>query len=530
MDAGENNDGQPAPSNHPVLSDHPGPSDPPVTSDQPNQLVKPISARRPRKPTRMAKLTLRYPAILEKFEIFFVDGEKEVEYSQAEVKLQEKFKQKWVNYVGRRWAAFKTNLTTTFIYGKKKDEPPYVKEYEFLDKETWEASVASRLTQEEKAKRLRAQKIQGEKRSADDPSQIIQLPSPPSRHKTWKRARITKSGDYINEETSYIAAKIDALKQEQSSGNFTPSGRSDILAVAIGKPDHPSRVRGVGKGYTVRTYFGKQECAANGMVSREEVAAIVAEIQAKLRAQMQMILTSQSTSAAEPHTPVVLSAKGSCVVGLGESDKQNGEDGDDIVDYELYVEDPHKRLVAYGLIHDLGSNLHNRKMNKDEVRVSVERVVVADGPVPFPTEEVNKVGELLKSLLLGREGWWSRTSNKRVSQRELFPSPVVKDTEKDVLKVLWIEAVDIKKPKNCCIEAEIVSLTRAYVSINQMDIMGLLAAGMISVPVMIFYNKCLYNILVSSGRADKYGLMCLLAIQSHGNNEEMGLIRNRIGE
>ncbi|KAL3648233.1 hypothetical protein CASFOL_004955 [Castilleja foliolosa] len=100
----------------------------------------------------------------------------------------------------------------------------------------------------------------------------------------------------------------------------------------------------------------------------------------------------------------------------------------------------------------------------------------------------------------------------------------------DVLKVLWIEAADITKPKNCCIEAGIVSLTRAYVSINQMDIMGLLAAGTVSVPVMKFYNKCLYNVLVSSGRADKYGLMCPLAIQSHGNNEEMGLIRNRIGE
>ncbi|KAL3652208.1 hypothetical protein CASFOL_001889 [Castilleja foliolosa] len=117
-----------------------------------------------------------------------------------------------------------------------------------------------------------------------------------------------------------------------------------------------------------------------------------------------------------------------------------------------------------------------------------------------------------------------------VSQRELCPSPVVKDTEKDVLKVLWIEAADITKSKNCCIEAGIVSLTRAYVSINQMDIMGLLADGTISVPVMKFYNKCLYNVLVSSGRADKYGLMCLLAIQSHGNNEEMGLIRNRVGE
>ncbi|KAL3643225.1 hypothetical protein CASFOL_014040 [Castilleja foliolosa] len=60
------------------------------------------------------------------------------------------FRRKWINYVGRLWAVFKTNLTTTFIYVKKKDEPPYVKDYEFLDKETWEAFVAARLSQEEK--------------------------------------------------------------------------------------------------------------------------------------------------------------------------------------------------------------------------------------------------------------------------------------------------------------------------------------------------------------------------------------------
>ncbi|KAL3654517.1 hypothetical protein CASFOL_001502 [Castilleja foliolosa] len=47
---------------------------------------------------------------------------------------------------------------------------------------------------------------------------------------------------------------------------------------------------------------------------------------------------------------------------------------------------------------------------------------------------------------------------------------------------------------------------------------------------MKFYNRCLFKILQSSGRADKYGLMCPLTVQNHGNNEDMGLIRNRIGE
>ncbi|KAL3622895.1 Proteasome subunit beta type-3 [Castilleja foliolosa] len=357
---GVGNDGQP------FIYGEPGPLQP----SQPKTSVQPIRTRCARKPTRMAKLTLRYPgkvkiqfdsrwlmavgpkkkiidnfgsylgflgrkqpsiliqswkrvstntkeliwqAILEKFEIFFVDSEKEVEFSLVDKKLQDMFRRKWVNYVGRRWAVFKTNLTSTYIYGKKKSDPPYVKEYEFLDKETWDAFVALRLTEEENAKRLRAQQIQSNnkcpqrcsrggygvltqkiidekykarKEALEDPSAIIQPPSPPSRHEAWKRARINLSGEYINQETSVIAEKIDALEQEASYGSFTPTGRNDILVVAIGKPDHPSRVRGVGTGYTVRTYFGKQGYSADGMVSREEVAVIVAELKAQMQTEM----------------------------------------------------------------------------------------------------------------------------------------------------------------------------------------------------------------------------------------------------
>ncbi|KAL3651959.1 Proteasome subunit beta type-3 [Castilleja foliolosa] len=617
---GQSNDGQPT---------QPG------TSEQPNTMVEPTPTqrnRRARKPTRMARLTLRYPgkvkilfdsqrlmaigpkkkiadsfrsylgflgrkqpsillkswksvsantkeliwqAILEKFEIFLVDDNKEIELSLVDVKLQKRFKRKWVNYVGRRWAVFKTNLTTNFIYGKKKDEPPYVKEYEFLDKETWDAFVALRLSEEEKAKRLKAQEIQSQNKcpqrcsrggyevltqkmidekikarqnDSADPSAIIEPPSPPSRHETWKRARIKPSGEYINEATSVIAAKIDALQQEQSSGSFTPSGRNDLLAVAIGKPDHPSRVRGVGKGYTVRTYFGKQERATDGMVSREEVSAIIAEMkasmqaemQANLRAEMKMILSSQASSGADPLTPLGMSAKGSCAPETNANDQQDEHVGNEVGDCELYVEDPHKRLVAYGRIHELGSQIHHRKMNEGEVRVSVERVVVGDALVPIPTEEVTKVGEAPNQFIAWPRRLVVETVVKQVNpQRELFPNRCSQVNEEpqnmplnktDALKTLWFAAADIKESRNLRIEAGIVGLTRTSVHINQVDIMGLLATGTISVSVMKFYNKCLYNLLKSSGKADRYGLMCPLTIQSHGNNEDMGLIRNRIGE
>ncbi|KAL3652129.1 Proteasome subunit beta type-3 [Castilleja foliolosa] len=619
-------DGQPGVSEQPGTTVQPSvePVRPSVEPIRPS--VEPIRTRRARKPTRMARLTLRHPgkvkilfdsqrlmaigprkkisdsfrsylgflgrkqpsilikkwksvsantkeliwqAILEKFEIFLVDGNNEVELSLADVKLQARFKRKWVSYVGRRWAVFKTNLTTKYIYGDKKDETPYAKEYEFLDKETWDAFVAHRLSEEEKAKRAKAQELQSQNKcpqrcsrggyevltqkmidekykarhqASDDPSAIIEPPSPPSRHETWKRARVKPSGEYINQATSEIAAKIDALEQEQSSGSFTPSGRNDILTVAIGKPDHPSRVRGVGKGYTVRTYFGKREHAADGMVSREEVAAIItemkAEMQANLRAEMKMILSSKATSAAaEPDTPVGMSGKGSCEPELMPSDQQE-EVGKNVGDCELYVEDPHRRLVAYARIHQLGSNLHNRKMNDDQVRVTVNQVLVADALVPLPTEEVTTVGETPNQFI----AWPRRLVVENVrqinSQRELFPKqssqvnpePTTPLNKTDVLKTLWFAAADIKEPRKLYIEAGVTGLTRTSVHINQLEIMGLLVTGTISVSVMTFYNKCLYNILESTGRADRYGLMCPLTLQNQCSNEDMSLIRKRIGE
>ncbi|KAL3616525.1 hypothetical protein CASFOL_039915 [Castilleja foliolosa] len=60
--------------------------------------------------------------------------------------------------------------------------------------------------------------------------------------------------------------------------------------------------------------------------------------------------------------------------------------------------------------------------------------------------------------------------------------------------------------------------------------MGFLVIGTISVSVMTFYSKYLYHILKLSRRDARYGLMCPLTIQTHCNNEDMSLIRNRIGE
>ncbi|KAL3613534.1 hypothetical protein CASFOL_042568 [Castilleja foliolosa] len=486
---------------------------------------------------------------IEKFNIYLSDGQKEVELSEHDGKLQSRFKRKWITYVGSRWSVFKTNLTSDYIYGQKQ-EAPYLKDYKFLDKVTWDAFVALKLTPEEKAKRKRgqevqshnkcpqrtsrggyellAQKIMDEKMKArqeasEDPSEIIPPPSPPTRHEKWKRARLNKAGEYINPEVKEIAERIDSLEEKESSGSFKASGTNDLLAVAIGKPDHPCRVRGVGRGYTVSSYFGKQR-QRSGMVSREEFNSTINTI-AEMEAKLQMILSSEGFSSREPLTPVVDSAKGSNLsaapnrVDCDEhEDEQSGE-------YKLYVEDPDRRLVAYGHIHELGSTIHNMKMKVDEVRVTVVRVVVEDAEVPFPTEEVTKVGEAPNNFIVWPRRLVESISGKGFSPKELFPKPKSKpDTQADIVKTLWFAAADISLPKNICIEAGVVSVKKVDVNISQEDIMGLLVSRKISISIMQFYDRYLYTLLRLSERNNKYGLISPL----HGNSEEM--LQKRIEE
>ena len=48
----------------------------------------------------------------------------------------------------------------------------------------------------------------------------------------------------------------DSLEEQASQGSFVPHGRQDVLTVAIGRPEHPSRVRAIGVGVNIKQYFG----------------------------------------------------------------------------------------------------------------------------------------------------------------------------------------------------------------------------------------------------------------------------------
>ena len=112
---------------------------------------------------------------------------------------------------------------------------------------------------------------------------IIYPPSPIRRHVKWKMARTKKTGEMTTEAAKEIAEKIvshfqltiriiflnfvnaiykcvfsvqDSFKEQATQGSFVPRGRQDVLAAAIGRPEHPGRVRAAGAGVTIKKYFG----------------------------------------------------------------------------------------------------------------------------------------------------------------------------------------------------------------------------------------------------------------------------------
>ncbi|KAH1265049.1 hypothetical protein GmHk_01G000826 [Glycine max] len=48
----------------------------------------------------------------------------------------------------------------------------------------------------------------------------------------------------------------DSLEEQASQGSFVPHGRQDLLTAAIGRPEHPGRVRASRVGVTIKQYFG----------------------------------------------------------------------------------------------------------------------------------------------------------------------------------------------------------------------------------------------------------------------------------
>jgi len=134
--------------------------------------------------------------------------------------------------------------------------------------------------------------------------------------------------------------------------------------------------------------------------------------------QMQSQLQSQiqSQGLALPPEPEVgpsatrVSTKGSCV-DPSPTDLETG----DLDKCGLYIKDNPSHLVALGRVYEGSIVVHNIPLLHGQVKVGVEQVKDAEAPVPVPTDEVNLVGQTLKTFLA-----WPTHLMKRVSEQVFY--------------------------------------------------------------------------------------------------------------
>ncbi|KAL5138030.1 hypothetical protein HKD37_10G028300 [Glycine soja] len=496
---------------------------------------------------------------------------------QAEFQIPEasdnRTKKKILQIVGERWRQFKSDLTRKWALAVDKDgADDIVCEKYGISKEKWTQFCQTRRDPswedvrkkaqasqkqntaphvlsrggyeylEEKLMAEKAKKRLEEAAQSGSTEGIIDPPSPFRRHVKWKMARTKKTGQMTSEAAKEIADRIDSLDEQASQGSFVPHGRQDILTAAIGRPEHPGRVRAVGAGVTIKQYFGSASRTSRSSSSMplEDLEQLTQQIRDQLEesitekvtrkmmesfSQMQSQFQSrmQSQGIALPPEPEVgpsgprVSTKESCVApsgnnpGMGDSDKCG-----------LYIEENPFRLVALGRLYEGSTTVHNIPLLHGQVKVGVEEVKDTEALVPVPTAEVTLVGQALNTFLA-----WPTHLVKRLSeQAAVSPAKPPESPDEEVDDPLYLMTLTIPqlflKPLQVMWDATIFGVFNQNfpLYIKHEDISEIAHGGQcLSISVIQLWILHLIETSVRAGNSDVYGFLEPQSIQRSGQSQ-----------
>ncbi|KAL5159452.1 hypothetical protein HKD37_15G043769 [Glycine soja] len=475
-----------------------------------------------------------------------------------------RMKMKLLQTVGERWRQFKSDLTRKWALAADQDgvEDTVCDKYG-ISKEKWAQFCQTRRDPSWEDVRMKAHasrstillptfclvgKLLAEKtkKKMQEAAQsgsvdgIIDPPSPVRRHVKWKMALTKKTGEMTTEAAKEIAEKIDSFEEQATQGSFVPHGRQDVLAAAIGRPEHPGRVRAAGAGVTIKQYFGLAPRMSRSASSLppDELQQLTQQIRDQLEESITEKVTRQvmasfshlqsqmqSQGVVVPPEPVVglgpsgprVSTKGSCVDPSG-NDPETG-DSDRC---GLYIEADPARLVTIGRVYEGSTVVHNTPLLPGQVKVSVEEVRDADAPVPVPTDEVSLVGQALHTFLA-----WPTHLVKSLSQQVAVspPKPPPKpDPEVDdplYLMTLTIPELFLRPYQVRC-DATVFGVVNPDfpLYIKHEDLSEIAHGGQcLSISVLQLWILHLTETCMRAGNSDIYGFLEPQSIQRSGESQ-----------
>ncbi|KAL6532811.1 hypothetical protein OROGR_013771 [Orobanche gracilis] len=475
--------------------------------------------------------------------------------SNFDISNIEQLKEKILQSVGLKWRQFKSELTRDWIYGAYKDMSPCEK-YNISETD-WDEFKKIRLDSSWEVKRKKAQDIQKlntaphimsrggydwleekiiekklkqrqveAKQSGNDT--IVDPPSPPTRHQKYKLGRIKKSGEMTSDAACEIAKRIDELEEQYSHGSFVNEGRKDILSVAVGRPEHPGRVRGVGGGVGIREYFGGRSSGSalsQGFLERL-TQKITQEVSQNLMKQfgpaLESLNQSQHTPVDNDTPPLRVSTKGSCIAATNPSGEDTNVDKVDRV--ELYIDEHPPRLVALGRVIEGGPTLHGVPLSGDLVRVTVEEVRDTDAPVPVPTSEVCLLGQAVGGFI----AWPKRLIKSVLAQdidepkkKRVRPVDNSEPVQNPLLELLKISASLYENPLSVPLD-DFFGLvdTEVPLYICHTDVLEIFQGNdWLSISVMQLWIMYLKSQIVNTENHNLYGFLEPQSIQSMGNKK-----------
>ncbi|KAK9676816.1 hypothetical protein RND81_11G103000 [Saponaria officinalis] len=195
-------------------------------------------------------------------------------------------------------------------------------------------------------------------------------------------------------------------------GEFVPSRLENVLVKATGKPDHPGRTRGVGIHVGLQTYFRKPTGRGprGKLYSTDDMMLFKEEVKKETMAEMKVVMQQQ-----------FLELMNVCGMKLPPDFELNMRDSP-ISSQHLHqsschsieLRDPFSELqgptpcrlgvldfedlvvVAEGMAWPWTENqtVHNTPLGRQNVRVSIDKILESTAPLPIPWGEFKKVGEV----------------------------------------------------------------------------------------------------------------------------------------